>query len=134
MTEPKRPSIVDETWEFVTPWPDCITPSRRVEGHSGSVRFPRGGGMHVKFDPANSSMLEGAERGRLAAAAPDMARVLLAIEWVDTSGEYQERCPSCQCRTELPPDGRVGALVKLHPGEHSASCELVAALRKAGLR
>lgn len=58
------------------------------------------------------------ERMDLASAAPDMARVLLAIEWEqDTDAIHY--CPSC--RSER------------HSG-HRADCALDAALRKAGVR
>jgi hypothetical protein len=54
----------------------------------------------------------------LAAAAPDMARVLLAIEWSDTANE-PDGCPSCG--------------EPKHIG-HDVDCALDAALRKAGVR
>jgi hypothetical protein len=73
-------------------------------------------------------------RARLAAAAPEMARLLLSLQWVDTSdGEYRERCPVCQNRTRLPPDGRMGIPLQIHDDRHSDSCALVAVLRKAGV-
>lgn len=76
-----------------------------------------------------------AARARLAAAAPEMARLLVELSGgVDTSdGEYRERCPVCHDRTMLPPDGRPGIPVDLHPGAHSPDCRLVAVLRKAGV-
>ena len=36
-----------------------------------------------------------AELERLAAAAPDMARVLLAVEWGGQCRSYGSHCPSC---------------------------------------
>lgn len=52
---------------------------------------------------------------KLASAAPDMARVLLAVEWSLAPGG----CPSCK---------------NLMPYEHKPDCALDAALRKAGVR
>jgi len=51
-------------------------------------------------------------RARLASAAPDMARVLLAVEW-----KLRTWCPSCE-----------------EYEEHGPDCSLDAALRKAGCR
>lgn len=64
------------------------------------------------------------ERFRLAAAAPDMARVLLAVE---ASGvRHQRQCPSCfRHNPGNPPPSDV---------EHAPNCALDAALRKAGVR
>lgn len=64
------------------------------------------------------------ERLALASAAPDMARVLLAIEWSGGDpGSYNpydpEQCPSCGAAREK---------------GHGADCFLDAALRKAGVR
>ena len=53
-------------------------------------------------------------RARLASAAPDMARVLLACEWADGG-----RCPVCV--------GRPSTL-------HDTACALDLSLRKAGVR
>lgn len=61
----------------------------------------------------------GEARARLASAAPDMARLLLELEWCDDDGHY---CPSCgysRFRT---------------PQTHAPDCRLVAVLRKAGVR
>lgn len=60
------------------------------------------------------------DRAQLASAAPDMGRVLLAIEWsgCETFTD-NECCPTCAA-TE-----REG---------HTAGCALDAALRKAGIR
>lgn len=54
------------------------------------------------------------EQERLASAAPDLVRVLLAIEW---DGPYG-RCPIC-CESSQP---------------HDPDCRLDAALKKAGVR
>lgn len=57
-----------------------------------------------------------APRARLAAAAPELVRVLLSIEW---GGRYHGDCPSCAYQE--------------HNG-HATWCWLNAALRKAGVR
>jgi hypothetical protein len=62
------------------------------------------------------------DRCELAAAAPDMARVLLAIEWGGHCMSYGHHCPSCGA---YPCDGEKG---------HKPDCALDAALRKAGVR
>lgn len=67
---------------------------------------------------------DGTARVLLAAAAPDMARVLLAIEWAGAVGErfdgFDPACPSC--------------LTEKFTGKHAPDCALDAALRKAGVR
>jgi hypothetical protein len=57
------------------------------------------------------------DRALLMAAAPDMARVLLAVEW---GGEHEVAlCPTC---AQWKKDG------------HASDCKLDSALRKAGVR
>lgn len=57
---------------------------------------------------------ERAARARLAAAAPDLARALLSVEWEDYSG----RCPWCSA---------------IRGADHRADCERQSALKKAGV-
>jgi hypothetical protein len=54
-------------------------------------------------------------RLRLAAAAPEMARLLLELQWSGDEARY--RCPACEATA--------------HP-DHAPDCRLVAVLRKAG--
>ena len=63
-------------------------------------------------------------RARLASAAPDMARVLLACEWAWCEGREWKVCPSCS--NDEPNDSRRSG--------HASDCALDAALRKAGVR
>lgn len=61
-------------------------------------------------------------RTKLAAAAPDLVRALLAVEWVGQEwdcGALPDACPRCKAYRE---DG------------HTFDCTLDAALRKAGIR
>lgn len=64
---------------------------------------------------------EGVARAELAAAAPDMARVLLAVEWAGRSSQGGDdgMCPACDRWKER---------------GHMPDCALDAALRKAGVR
>lgn len=64
-----------------------------------------------------------AQRAKLASAAPEMARVLLDIEW---SARDATMCPSC--------NGDVAPAYAGATFGHSLACELDAAIRKAGLR
>jgi hypothetical protein len=65
------------------------------------------------------------ERTKLAAAAPDLVRALLAVEW---SGDASaSRCPGC-----LGVKPGVAAYTKYEG--HSERCPVDAALRKAGAR
>jgi hypothetical protein len=71
---------------------------------------------HVAYTP---------ERRRLASAAPDMARVLLDVEWMFSERDEYRRCPSCTGLETTKDEPRTG---------HYESCKLDAALRKAGVR
>jgi len=73
--------------------------------------------VDVWFDSRPEVLNERLARQRLASAAPDMARVLLEIEYSPNDGIWF--CPSCDCRVT---DG------------HAPDCALDAALRKAGVR
>lgn len=81
-------------------------------GHSGEVTFPKGR-MGVFFDPANYTKDEGAERGRLAAAAPEMARLLVQVNALAD-------CYFCHADVQA-------------TGFHEPDCRLVSVARKAGL-
>lgn len=81
-------------------------------GAFGNLREPGGGFNATDEDNA---------RAELASAAPDMARVLLAIEW-EGSDDFV-LCPCCKSRAAGLPDR-----------QHAADCALDAALRKAGIR
>lgn len=70
------------------------------------------------------------ERTLLASAAPDMARVLIAIEWGATDEGDNDVCPSCGFGAFVRPDPK---LPKVRAG-HRPDCALDAALRKAGVR
>ena len=93
-----------------------------------------GDGKKVWEDSYDGWADEGRDRDakdQLASAAPDMARVLLAVEWsgsTPTATGPHPTCPSC-------------AGMQPHPsrdagprGGHRKDCALDAALRKAGAR
>jgi len=66
-------------------------------------------------------------RARLAATAPDMARLLLSTEWVSTEhdeGSTPDQCASC------------GAfrMDTQSFGAHEPDCQWLAVMRKAGIR
>jgi hypothetical protein len=85
--------------------------------------------------------LRGDGRAPLASAAPDMARVLLAVEWsgkVDYVGDGgYECCPSC-CGVAPGFERLTDAVDDIARGRsvagHKRDCVLDAALRKAGVR
>jgi hypothetical protein len=64
------------------------------------------------------SYIDGTWRARLASAAPDLVRALLAVEWVGDAFD-NVKCPSCGWFQE---DG------------HDQRCAIDVALRKAGVR
>lgn len=74
---------VEENWI----WQDAPDAS----GHSGFIVFPDGANALIKYDPARHSQDVGRARGRIAAAAPEMGRLLLMLEWSDDG--RLKRCP-----------------------------------------
>lgn len=84
-------------------------------------------------------------RCRLAAAAPEMARMLLDLEWAGSEWDYGGSDPCCPCCGERAPQKvhfpavRVDAYTRTEArdevlyGKHSDDCKLVAVLRKAGV-
>ena len=88
-------------------------------GGLGPIVVREGGEIvHVALSPAHA---------RLIAAAPDLVRELLEIEW-EGDGEFRgyRYCPSCAAAVARYPPMR--------PAEHLPYCTLLAALRKAGVR
>lgn len=103
----------DETW--TAKYGECDPDDR------GSIEI-----WHVEmgeFTHESVYLYDREDRARLASAAPEMARVLLAIEW---SGGGDGDCPSCRG------DRYYGT--NAHPAGHAPDCALDAALRKAGVR
>lgn len=66
---------------------------------------------------------------KFAAAATDMCRALLAVEWGDMGGDFAPCCPKCHGPEPL--DGPDEGLHSIFG--HSRDCALDAALTKAGL-
>lgn len=77
-----------------------------------------------------SSRFPGTPESCLAAAAPDLVRALLAVEWVEVVASHGEEpgweCPQCSRFYS----GKERPINKPHFG----SCALDAALKKAGVR
>ena len=66
-----------------------------------------------------------AERAKLAAAAPEMARLLLELQHHPAGYEYEPECPVCGMAEKCDR--------KSWPTAHVADCRLLAVLRKAGV-
>lgn len=99
----KKP--LDETW--------AVTAHGGVGDANGPPHlwiggFVQSGGSALRPDSTDIA------RARLAAAAPDLARALLSVEWEDYSG----RCPWCSA---------------IRGADHRADCERQSALKKAGV-
>lgn len=109
--ESPRPStsVFDETWEY-----DPIVENIR--------RVPSRETIILVDEPVDGESMMGIDIaigvhdvGRLAAAAPDLFRALLAVEWSANPGGRE--CPTCSGMTGL---------------GHEPDCALDAALKKAG--
>lgn len=77
-----------------------------------------------------------AARAKLAAAAPEMARLLLEVQWASQEGDEGALSPQClfceayaNARWEVPGD----VTSRLLRDDHKPDCKLIAVLRKAGV-
>lgn len=100
--------VTTETWEMAL--------DGRGARFSGNVETSSG--EMVCFSSDNGTYADAAEleRARLIAAAPELYRALLAVEWSGEVDAEFSRCPSCEGYSD---DG------------HKAGCALDAAIRKA---
>ncbi len=122
----------EETWELTEDWVDD-------DGKRHTNDVINGSSTEVFLSASDSY-----DRLRLAAAAPEMARLLLELQWAGDEGGYDGR-PCCPCCYALPPEKvhrpsvRIDAYTRTEArdeilyGKHSDDCRLVAVLRKAGV-
>lgn len=116
--------------------PEAELPNaHRYTGHPAKILFKpknRGGGQFLgSFSGPQDEHSVDIDRARLAACAPEMARMLVELEW---SGGYEYGqdsgvdacCPSCMADAPSPALGISGV--------HKLDCRLIALLRKAGVR
>jgi hypothetical protein len=113
----------------VKPWEETWEVTERNGGHR----------LHVEGEEEFATVWgpKDDHRARLAAAAPELARVLLAVEWhrVLIQDEDAYVCPSCG-NERLDPGDEVKLAVLVEHGMlgHRPGCALDGALRKAGVR
>lgn len=92
------------------------------EGSDGTLLYRDEDGDDIEF-----GNIPDPDRARLAAAAPEMARLLLelAAKWVaeQNGGPCYFRCESCEFEVVKPGSAE----------NHADDCRLVAVLRKAGV-
>jgi hypothetical protein len=134
------------TTDRKNPWDEEWT----TDAEHGLVYAGREPGLYTKVAdfrvPYALDSLRGHEddelaRARLASAAPEMARTLLALEWINED-IYGPFCPSCNAvrynewRELSMSDAEMWEHIRRVPGDndHHADCALDAALRKAGVR
>lgn len=114
---------VEATWE---PAPR-LTAGSTIACTSKSGRTDEGEeGFPLQEDEAEY-LSHHAARSKLAAAAPDLARALLEVEWGACDEGHNPACPSCGGAG--PVDG-----APWRTSGHGPGCALDAALRKAGIR
>lgn len=114
----------EETWEYRAPKADIgyVTPFQTVCGF-----------LSVDEDAELNPPEDARARAKIASAAPEMARLLLALEWSGSECYYDGCDAVCPCcRKEGPRKSRFSA--KILGGEHAEDCALAAVLRKAGVR
>lgn len=108
----------EETWEAEAHGNACECSSRvRLVGDS-----TEGGELFFANDGARAVAMHA--RLKLAAAAPEMARMLDRLEWTANLGQNTYGCGICS--------REVSRTAKR--SEHYPDCELLALLRKAGVR
>lgn len=113
------PKPLEETWAAIFPYED-------PDGGTWEVVLE--GTEVLRADVPHESV------ARLAAAAPEMARLLLEIQW-SSRDEGGSTCPSCYAEAYVPParydaDGKYLGYTE---GTHDPDCALAAVLRKAGV-
>lgn len=125
----------EETWEYRPTREDVVV--REPNGDYAIMDLDH----DAEFNPTH--ILDA--RGRLAAAAPEMARLLLELEWAGSEWDYGGSDPCCPCCGERAPmqvhipakriDAytRTEARDEVRYGKHTDNCQLVAVLRKAGV-
>ena len=112
--DPPKPLVLDETWTAIEqPQASECLPSIWCGKEEIAVIYE-----------AEAMVGHQNARARLASAAPDMVRVLLACEWAWCEGREWKVCPSCS--NDEPNDSRRSG--------HALDCALDACLRKAGVR
>lgn len=105
---------IDETWKYLE------HPNQGVEDEP-YVYFPDGSATSPDWDSRKTAKEVGFDRGKLMAAAPDMARLLNVFEMKqDHSGSV---CATCGKRWD-----RIDGIL------HHEDCEWLRVMRKAGLR
>lgn len=101
------------------PWEETWT--------SDGESIRRVGDGHFRLDAVGVGA-ESEARAKLAAAAPEMARLLLELEAV--SDYYESKCPVCGAVADIHHADARGRVWRV---EHEPSCRWVAVLRKAGV-
>lgn len=116
----------EEQWVMIPGSVDVGPP--RVEFGPWRI-LSRGNSIAVVGDGCSNS-----DAARLMSAAPDMARVLLEVEWRGAD-EEGSKCPSCHASAYGKPMHDVdGKYLGCETGTHDEDCALLAALKKAGVR
>lgn len=115
------PKVLDETWTFEQHGNACECSSRIVTDKSQSEAVEDYSTIAFLNDGGRAHYMS--HRGKLAACAPEMARLLLESEWSGWNEEGYDPCGDvCQfCQANMR-DG------------HAPDCALDTVLRKAGIR
>lgn len=101
------------------PWEEAWS----VVGGGGNEHIRIGFAVHSEQrDELVLAAVQGEEVARLASAAPDLVRALLAVEWATPKAYRASVYWSCAACLNIQPDG------------HAPGCIIDAALRKAGVR
>lgn len=129
--DPKKAAPIAELIaEATKPWEEDWYPLEDTAGELDVYRDLDAEGSRTRVLASDNARPEDKARAKLAAAAPEMARLLLEVQWTPTGYDHEPCCPICSMSMPRRPEDRDEARF---PHGHAKDCTLLAVLKKAGV-